>query len=125
MYADDTTVAFSEDNDTLLIEEIENTITHLDNRFKDNNLTMNKGKTHIVKLLFRTEDATDETIACNSLVVAPKKGVKLLRVQVDSRLDWRGHVGFVASVLSRCSYALAILSRTVGVSASLVYYYAK
>ncbi|KAL3272473.1 hypothetical protein HHI36_013953 [Cryptolaemus montrouzieri] len=35
MYVDDKTVAFSEDNDTLLNEEIENTIPHLDNWFKD------------------------------------------------------------------------------------------
>ncbi|KAL3279287.1 hypothetical protein HHI36_016795 [Cryptolaemus montrouzieri] len=65
----------------------------------------------------------DEVLTCGDLTVPQMLDIKLLGIQVDSRLDRRCHVDAVAKALSGCSYGLSVMCSVVDLNAALSFYY--
>lgn len=122
LYADDTTLIFSEENNEMLLSSVSNTADVLEKYFSENDLLMNVSKTQL--LLFGNRSVADLTMIVNKRVIDTTNSVKFLGMNVDARLDWKAHVEGVALGTARYSYALNILSKSVSVEAALMAYYA-
>ncbi|KAL3275145.1 hypothetical protein HHI36_019914 [Cryptolaemus montrouzieri] len=53
MYAEDTFIVLSEDDESALNNKIVTTVHHLDDWFRDNNLLLNVAKTHLIKFFYQ------------------------------------------------------------------------
>lgn len=122
LYADDTTLLFSDDLINPLTERVTSAVDTLVNYFNNNGLTLNISKTQC--LLFGNRKFSDFELMYNNIKINSVKSIRFLGVGIDERLDWRGHIETVAVKIAQFSFALRIISDAVGVDAALSAYYA-
>ena len=111
LYADDTTLLFSEVDRSRMDEKIVQVLTTTEEWFTSNKLCLNKNKTQKISFTMdRWIPTTDP--------------VKLLGIHLDSRLSYKTHVDHLCSRLSRATYALKRVSKVVGREAAVTAYFA-
>ena len=107
MYADDTSLSYKSKDLTQLNEDINDDLRNLETWLKGNKISLNVAKTHSMLICSRSKHRSiknsDETfdlkIRENSLAIVDK--TKYLGVQIDQNLDWKEHIKYVVSKVSR------------------------
>lgn len=119
LYADDTSVIIK--NNENLHSDIQLTLSSFEEWFNTNSMSLNMQKTSIV--LFSHYKQKLE-ITYNNTILTGMEQTTFLGLKVDSQLNWKSHVSYLASKISSFNYALRIVSQYVDVHASLSAYYA-
>nr|CAI5828310.1 unnamed protein product [Callosobruchus analis] len=122
MYADDTSIIFSEETVENCKVQIVNTLGILDDWFSNNNLILNVNKTQLIA--FSRSERTPFKVNYKDTEITTETSLAFLGVKLDQRLDWKVHTAEVAISLAMYSYALGMLSRSVNTQTVLTAYYA-
>lgn len=122
LYADDTSVIFSEDKNDILKNNISDTMGILETWFSSNNLRLNISKTQLIHFRDRNKHAL--TVDFKNAELKPVENISFLGVNMDSRLDWAVHVDTLAKELSKYCFALRTLSYQVSMEAAISAYHA-
>jgi hypothetical protein len=101
IYADDTTLLNVNEDNIELKHMVASSLADSVNWFSSNSLYINESKTCNLKISFRDIDLEN----CST--------VKLLGINIDSRLSWKDHIHNVCKQLSRVIYLLANLKKHV------------
>lgn len=122
LYADDTTLIFSEENPHAMLTSVQRACKALDRHFSAHDLLINAQKTQCLFFGYRIENTLSFTY--RNINIQSSERVSFLGVEIDQRLDWRAHIENVALNVSRYCYALRIISENVGINAALSAYHA-
>lgn len=122
LYADDTTLIFSEESPHAMLTSVQGACEALDEYFSAHDLLINAQKTQCLFFGNRIENTLSFTY--RNINIQSSERVSFLGVEIDQRLDWRAHVENVALNVSRYCYALRIISENVGFDAALSAYHA-
>lgn len=120
MYADDTSIVISEENDVQ--EHLTDSVNILQDWFTRNNLLMNIEKTQLIQ--FRSSIKEESSYIINNVKIDTSKSVSFLGVTIDHRLDWKTQVDGLVSDLSKYCYALRVIAGEVGQLCALNAYHA-
>ena len=107
MYADDTSLSYKSKDLTQLNTAINDDLRKLETWFKGNKISLNVAKTHCMLICSKSKHRSiknshemfDPKIRDKCLDIVEKK--KYLGVQIDQNLDWKEHIKYVASKVSR------------------------
>lgn len=122
LYADDTTLIFSENDRNLLLQKVINTMDTLNEYFSANDLLLNIDKTQT--LYFGNRNNENLTVHYRGNNFVSSDHVLFLGINIDKRLDWRFHINSLALNIARYSYALRVISENVCIEAALTAYHA-
>lgn len=122
MYADDTTVIFSENNIELSKQSIHHSIDALDAWFSANNLLLNIEKTHIINFRHHSKEHLEINYKQNE--IKSTENVAFLGVYIDSQLNWKEHVQKLAISTAKYCFALKVLAESIGQKEALIAYHA-
>ena len=107
MYADDTSLSYKSKDSSLLIEALNDDLRILETWLKGNKISLNVAITHSMlncsKSKHRSIKNSDETFGlkmCDKSLDIVEK-TKYLGVQIDQDLDWKEHIKYVASKVSK------------------------
>ena len=107
LFADDTTVFFSEKSVTKLINVINTICTVLYTWFTSNRLSLNLSKTCIIP--FNLKTFVDlKTIHMNNVPISCVRSTKFLGIYIDFNLSWSVHTAYVCNKLSQCVAMLMV-----------------
>lgn len=120
MYADDTSLIFSEIDEVSCQQSAGGAMCALDKWFSANNLLLNIEKTQIVNFSYRPSKSFKLNFKNNE--IESSNSVSFLGVHIDQRLDWRAHIEVLALGIARYSYALKIITDNVGQKEALIAY---
>lgn len=126
MFADDVSVFFKFDKDTVInratvtSESIQNIITW----FKQLNLSTNVNKTKMLHFRNYNTPKNDLVINYNDSIIESVPHAKFLGIYVDEYLNWKKHIEMLESRLSSFCYALRSLSYISTSKACLESYFA-
>ena len=107
MYANDTSLSYKSKDLTLLIEAVNDDLRNLETWLKRNKIPLNVTKTHSMlicsKCKHKSIKNSDETfgLKIRDKILNIVEKIKYLGVQVDQNLDWKEHIKYVASKVSR------------------------
>ena len=125
LFADDTTLYYSNTNISLLMVSIEHDMSILSDWFKANKLTLNKSKS--VAILFKA----NKKISCPSHLLVDNSKInfvshtKFLGVWIDEQLLWDVHVNKLLLKVQRNAHMLYKSKRLLNVLAKKILYYAQ
>lgn len=112
LFADDSTIIFT-GHDKLLIEnDINNTLQDTINWLTLNNLKINLQKTSIMTFRNRSNKLVDLNIQFNDIKILEVETTKFLGIHIDNTINWKTHLEFVCSKISKFSFALKKLATT-------------
>lgn len=120
MFADDTSAVVRSKEDESLVKTLESEVAIYNEWFTTNNLNLNIKKTKILKInsnIHLTVNIKNETLSCSD-------GANFLGLTLDTGLNWKRHIETLAGKLCSQNYALRTMARSVGVDASVTFYYA-
>lgn len=124
MYADDTSILFSENSLINQEAKITETIEALKTWFSENNMVLNVDKTNIINFSYPLIDDKKISVQLQSHNIESKCDASFLGVQLDRRLDWRQHINLLAKKIGQYAYALRIIANTISRSSAKLAYYA-
>ena len=122
MYADDTSLSYKSKDLTQLNMAINDDLRKLETWFKGNKISLNVAKTHSMLICSKSKHRSIKisgktfvpTIRDKSLDIVGT--TKYLGVQIDQNLDWKEHIKYVASKVSRAigflKYAKSLVPST-------------
>ena len=123
MFADDTTVIFSEKIHKNLRALINSTLLFLCDWFVSNRISINSIKTCVVPFNFKSYVNLDN-IHVNNLPVYCVSSTKFLGVYIDYNLSWKSHTNIVCNKLSQCAVMLKTCSYLLPLYVRVQIYYA-
>lgn len=124
LYADDTTMIFSEPSTGNLARKIEEKIPVMNAWFTENCMALNMKKTEIVKFSYPMIDNNPLQINTDGGALESVDEARFLGIQIDRRLDWRPQINKLAQKIASCAYALKIIARNISPTAAKTAYYA-
>ena len=123
LFADDTTVYSTGDNLDDSIANMNNQLINISNWFTSNKLTLNVDKTQVMMFSRRTTPIPNTHVELRGQAIANVSKAKFLGVIVDEKLNWKDHVSFVASKLSKSCGILYKVRNCLTTSAKNMLYY--
>lgn len=122
LYADDTTIIFKDSNLPQLIEKCNNGLKLFNDWSISNRLTINTDKTHFISMSNKTL-TTPMNIYLNNQVLVSVDSSKFLGVIIDSHLNFKEHINYIAKKISKSAGILYRLSKFVPHSTLKQLYY--
>ena len=125
LFADDTTLYYSNSNLSLLLASIEHDMAKLSDWFRANKLTLNKTKS--VAILFKCK----KNIACPTHILVDHSEIKFvpytkfLGVWIDEDLSWQTHLNKLQLKIQRNAHLLYKSKRLLSLQAKKILYYAQ
>ena len=123
IYADDTTIAVSGENNENLEAKIKTKMDCLHKWFAQNKLELNANKTKIVQYKTRSDDSGLEVQIHQSRITSVES-VNFLGVEFNERLNWKNHIEKLAHSMASFSFVLRTLSQQISTQNALMTYYA-
>lgn len=120
LYADDVTVVIAEKNLDLLTNKTVDTLGLMSDYFKVNNLQLNIDKTQLI--YFDNKYTELLNVNYNDCTLNTCNSIKFLGLYIDNRLDWKSHVDYLCSNLSKYCYALRTLTESVSTDVAVTAY---
>lgn len=126
LFADDSTVLFTGDQNTNIDHTVNSAIISIINWLKSNNLVINLTKTKIMDFKQRHNNFNKLTRNINYLGqrIDDIDTIQFLGLKIDKRMKWKEQVDEVCKKLNKFSYALRNLAKVVCVQAVLTAYHA-
>lgn len=122
LFADDNSLIIRAKSKEDLEAEITDTIDVTEEWYTQNNLKLNIAKTNLIKFSLRQENQLIISYKDQNLVSTGH--VKFLGIEIDSQLNWKSHIHYLAGKVSSFVYALRTISNEVNEEAALSAYYA-
>ena len=111
LFADDTTVFFSDKDINVLYDTMNNELQEVCNWFKCNKLSLNASKTNLMLLgtAYKTKNAkVDNSIQLDGCKLTRITSTKFLGMIIDENLTWKSHI---ENVCKLCSRNLGVLNK--------------
>lgn len=124
LYADDTSIVFSEKSVDQIKDKMYATIAEITSWFNSNNLKLNVDKTKLIRFTYPLVESDPLVLDFDSVTLRSGDSARLLGVEIDRRLDWRPHIDRLGRKMASFAYALRTLSYSVGRQASKTAYFA-
>lgn len=123
LFADDSTILFTNDVLNNIESDIYNSLTSIINWLEYNNLHINLTKTYLMNFKQRTTLSPTLDIHYLNQNLQFIECTRFLGMQIDSRLNWKLHTDTLCNRLYQYSYALYKLSKIANTTALLAAYY--
>lgn len=101
LFADDTNIFCSGKNINNLCSLVEKELFKVNEWFKLNKLSLNVSKTNFI-IFSRKSISNNVSLSINSYPLTRVYSTKFLGVIIDSNLNWKSHISYVNSKLSKC-----------------------
>ena len=108
LFADDTNIIYSHDSTTLLCNTLNTELEKLNAWFNLNKLSINLQKTNYTTFSTNNSDSTIQ-IAINGSNIEKVNSTKYLGVYIDHYLNWKDHIAYISSKLSKST---AVIHKT-------------
>ena len=106
LYADDTTLFYSQPDISNLKENIESELSKVTTWFKINRLLVNFDKTHFVPFHNRSSNISNALenfiITIDSHTLNKCNSVNFLGIHIDGYLQWNTHIDYIKNKVSKC-----------------------
>lgn len=122
LFADDSSAIIKASKKTNMDGTVSVMLKKFDEWFLNNDLQLNITKT--VCIQFGYYKSEELIINYNNSTLTTQNETKFLGVMIDSQLNWKSHINYLASKISSFNYALRIISQSVTIKASLCAYFA-
>lgn len=122
LFADDNSLVIRAETNEELETEISMSIETLNDWYTSNNLKLNIDKTNLLKFSLRKEPPL--VVNLNNESLTSTDCTKFLGIMIDSQLNWKDHIEYLAPKISSFIYALRTISRSVSEEAAMTSYYA-
>jgi hypothetical protein len=106
IYADDTNVLLTADNDSELKNKINHALDYMTGWFSANGLTLNMGKTSIMKFTSSNCQIGTFQIAYQNMILSGVDNTKFLGLQLNKHINWKNHIHGILRKLSSACYLL-------------------
>lgn len=127
LFADDSTVIFTSDNENKLENDINLSLTKIIEWLECNNLNINLSKTKYINFKTRRNNHIDYNINYNINYLGNKiddiERITFLGLHIDKEMKWKSHVSTVCNKLNKYSYVLRRLRNLVNQSTVLTAYH--
>ena len=129
IFADDTTIIYSNPNLIDLIDKLNSELQHLSEWFSANRLSLNTSKTNFISFGSRwnqndkTIDQSDQNIIINNEIISRVYYAKFLGVLIDSKLTWYNHINYISLKISRSLHVMNRIKHLVPKKTLLTLYY--
>ena len=100
LYADDTAIFFESNNLKILQSSIDNELPKLCEWLQVNKLSLNTDKT-VYQIYNNSQTKIDVSVKLDGVRIRHVEKVKYLGLYIDSELNWKYHIDYLTSVLSR------------------------
>jgi hypothetical protein len=124
LFADDISVLIPCKNDTQLDTELENRLQIIYNWLTVHNLKINFTKTKLMQFGSHQRQKLQINYALKSNKLECVDSYSLLRLKIDTHINWKNHINKISTKLSRFTYALYELKKTTNRQTALNAYYA-
>lgn len=124
LYADDTSIVFSQKSHEDLEAKIQSTMSILERWFVQNNMLLNVDKTNIIKFSYPIIEENNLIIQFEEKIIQSVSDASFLGLQIDRRLDWRPHINLLSKKIAQYSYALKIIANSINKSVAKISYHA-
>ena len=108
LFADDTSIIYSHDSTTSLCNTLNTELERLNAWFNLNKLSLNLQKTNYINFSTNNSDSTIQ-IAINGSNIEKVNSTKYLGVYIDHHLNWKDHIAYISSKLSKST---AVIHKT-------------
>ena len=108
LFADDTNIIYSHDSTTSLCNTLNTELEKLNAWFNLNKLSINLQKTNYITFSTNNSDSTIQ-IAINGSNIEKVNSTKYLGVYIDHHLNWKDHIAYISSELSKST---AVIHKT-------------
>lgn len=115
IFADDSTVLFTYNDQTNIHIDINNTLTSLIQWLTLNNLTINLTKTHLINFKQRNNNPLNFNISYDGNLIKEVVTTKFLGLTMDNKLTWKPHIENLIIKLNQFSYALHKLRKVASI----------
>ena len=106
LFADDTTVYYSDDNIKIALEKIEQDLKSLTEWFKSNKLSLNVSKTNYMIFTRSQKQIPAHALKIGEENINKVKCTKFLGITIDDSLKWHDHIKYCKNKLSSGLYAI-------------------
>jgi len=116
LFADDTTLYYSSNNDQLLKNNVEIDLYELADWFNANKLSLNIDKTQFMIVrpkVFNDDNNNITDIQVGDRTITKAKCAKFLGITIDDELGWTEHINNIAKKISSGSYVLSTMKRFI------------
>ena len=125
LFADDTTIYYSNKNLSLLIASVEHDLYITNDWFKANNLTLNKKKSVCILFKLNTSVRTPNHLRIDESTIKFVSNTKFLGVWIDEALNWNIHIDKLLLTLQRNSHMLLKIKQSLSYHSKKILYYAQ
>ena len=124
LYADDTSLIFSDANLETLIKRIDATVKKLGTWFHVNRLSLNASKSNSVHFSLRPSQDNVIRIRYGENELENVDHIKFLGIHLDSKLQWSTHLDELSGKLSSATFAIKKIKMLCGFEAAKSVYFA-
>lgn len=122
-YADDTVLFTQAPDPSLSIQQANQLLTKVQDWYNNHNLTLNISKTQFLLLTNKNNNTTATTcLTCKNVSIPPSSSIKLLGVEIDSRLAYTNHISDLTKKANKLIYLLAKTRRFLTTEQALTTY---
>ena len=109
MFADDTSIIIKSASPTEFTNALQSNLINADKWFKNNLLTLNTDKTHILQFCTKSDQIIDLRILYGNKQVTTVNATKFLGMTIDSTLTWKHHVDSIVPKLNKACFAIRLV----------------
>jgi hypothetical protein len=110
IFADDTSIFVTSDNNTDFSHTLQLTMIEIRNWFQCNRLTLNYDKTHFLNFVTKKQNEMQQQIVTSNAVITNINHTKFLGLIIDSTLSWKDHVTEIILKLNKACYVVRTLT---------------
>ena len=120
VYADDTAITFTADNNIELTNLIKKTLIKIEKWYKYNKLKLNISKTQMIN--FNSNKYPNNIISLNDTLINNVYNYKYLGIILDSKLDFKNHIIKLNNKLSQIQFLISKLSKFIKTNSLIIIY---
>ena len=106
LYADDTSVIVKSPSIMEFTDALQSSLINADVWFKNNSLTLNTDKTHLMQFCNKSEQPKVPRILCGNKQLNTVNNTKFLGLVIDSTLSWKQHVDSILPKLNKACFVM-------------------
>ena len=120
VYADDTAITFTADNNIELTNLIKKTLIKIEKCYKYNKLKLNISKTEMINV--NSNKYPNNIISLNDTLINNVYNYKYLGIILDSKLDFKNHIIKLNNKLSQIQFLISKLSKFIKTNSLIIIY---
>jgi hypothetical protein len=123
MYADDTSVLLTADNEAELKNKINYTLDYMTGWFSANGLVLNMDKTNIMKFTPRNRQNKNFQIIYQNRQLIGINSTKFIGLKLDKNINWKNHIQKILPKLSSACFVIRRLCPSCNINTLKMIYF--